>query len=87
MNTELPVWVAVLVGLLGALGGLSGVAALINARSKASSARVDTLCEIIERLEAEVIRLDAEVTRWKRKYRELEQWVRNVGMEPFEGGS
>ena len=62
------------------------MAALIDARSKASSSRVDALCDIIERLEAEVTRLDAEVTRWKRKYRELETWVRNeLGMEPFEG--
>jgi len=83
-SVQIPAWAAVIVAILGAVGGLSGIAALIDARSKASSSRVDSLCEIIDRLEAEVRRLDVEVTKWKAKYFELVNWVRDVGLEPFE---
>ena len=90
MSVQLPVWAAVLVGLLGAVGGLSGVAALINSLSKASSVRVDALCDIIDAqrrridsLESEVERLRQEVEKWRQKYYNLATWAKSRGLDPF----
>lgn len=87
---QVPLWVGVAVALLGGLGGLSGLAALINSLSKASSGRVDDLCDIIdaqrkriEALENEVARLRAEVERWRQKYYDLARWARARGLDPF----
>lgn len=75
---------------MGGLGGLSGVAALINSLSKASSGRVDDLCDIIdkqreriEQLENDVARLRAEVEKWRQKYFDLARWARARGLDPF----
>ena len=83
---------SLIIKLLAAVGGLSGIAALINSLTKASAGKVANLVKIIDaqakritELEGELSKVRAELAEWKARYYELAEWVRGLGLEPFEG--
>lgn len=69
-----------------AVGGLSGIAALINSFTKASASRVDSLCQIIDSQNEHILRVEAELREWKRKYYALAVIVRRLGYYQDEEG-
>lgn len=89
MDVTIPLWAAIVTGLLGALGGLSGVAAILDSRSHAQSSAVEnlqatidsfrmlngTLLEEISRLEDRVMSLEDTSEDQVEKIKVLEEKV------------
>ena len=77
-TVQLPLWAAVLFGLITALGGLTGVAALIKSLSNASKSRVDGLCEIIDTQSATITAQGKQIARQRGEINDLKTELRTV---------